>query len=117
MIRTLLIALMALGMSLTVGSCATGGESSTGLTTHATTKAQRASRAEDLFTLFDADGDGFITRAELERGLRSASNVEPNPNLMMAMSDAPVSANRSPPNPVMSAVGSSARISAASALA
>lgn len=72
---------------LSLGACATtGGESSGSMTAgHATTKSERAARADDLFILFDADGDGFITRAELEKGLRSASNIEPNPNLMMAL--------------------------------
>ena len=72
-------------------SCAHGADSSGGR--HgggmAESKADRATRADDIFTLFDADGDGYLTKSELERGLRSASNVEPNPNLMMAMDKAP----------------------------
>lgn len=85
MLRT---SLALLALSFTV-SCATGpgteGPDVNTATAKATTKSERASRADDLFVLFDADGDGFLTRSELEKGLRSATNVEPNPNLMMAL--------------------------------
>ncbi|MES2964807.1 MAG: EF-hand domain-containing protein [Bdellovibrionota bacterium] len=72
-------------LTLALSSCATPSEPSLGAQDRATTKAERATRADDLFILFDADGDGYITRSEMERGLRSASNVEMNPNLVMAM--------------------------------
>lgn len=80
------LVMIASAMAL-ASSCATGGDSSTttSATSRATTKAERAQRAEDLFVLFDADGDGYITKAEMERGLRSASNVEMNPNLIIAL--------------------------------
>ena len=56
------------------------------MTGRAATRADREARANDLFTLFDANGDGYLTKAELENGLRSAATTwEPNPNLMMGL--------------------------------
>lgn len=78
-----IVAILSLAACASMDGGAPKGATST--TTRATTKEERASRADDMFVLFDADGNGFITRAELERGLKTATNIEPNPNLMMAL--------------------------------
>lgn len=89
---------------LGLSGCATGGSGSNSpMTGRASSKSDRAARADDLFTVFDANADGYLTRSELDRGLRSAATTwEPNPNLMNALGpDAPK--KKSKPRPLSDA--------------
>lgn len=73
------VAMLAAGLSV---GCATmgGGESAQQLS-----PKERAERADELFRMFDANGDGYLTRDELSGGMTSASNYNPNPNLMLGL--------------------------------
>jgi Ca2+-binding EF-hand superfamily protein len=87
--------LALLTMILTLTACATMDANESRPQANMT-PSERSQKADELFRMFDANGDGYLTREELSGGMKSAMNYEPNPNLMLGLSKSKKSAKKKP---------------------